>query len=140
MPIGLTELLILLAIVLILAVLLAVLRRNALSRANALPIPLLVPPADLRQRVESLLRSGQKLHALKLIRAETGLGLREAKYLADAVETGATWNFPQGPPRHDLASRVRELKEAGHVGQAVHVVCWETGMEPDDARRFVDAL
>lgn len=46
------------------------------------------PEATLRvpatpETVESLLASGQKIEAIKLLRRETGLGLKEAK---DAVE------------------------------------------------------
>ena len=40
---------------------------------------------ELSPEVFRLLASGRKIEAIKLIREETGLGLREAKDLADAI-------------------------------------------------------
>ncbi len=40
---------------------------------------------ELSPEVFQLLASGRKIEAIKLIREETGLGLREAKDLADAI-------------------------------------------------------
>jgi hypothetical protein len=40
---------------------------------------------ELSPEIYQQLASGHKIEAIKLIRAETGLGLREAKELADAL-------------------------------------------------------
>lgn len=48
--------------------------------ATALPLP--------RAAMEAL-RRGNKIEAIKIVRAETGLGLKEAKDAVDAYEQGA---------------------------------------------------
>ncbi|GAA4190578.1 ribosomal protein L7/L12 [Microbispora amethystogenes] len=104
--------------------------------------PGLAPPvsAALLQRVRELYAENKKIEAIKLIREETGLGLKEAKDLADGI--GAGRPLPVATARHgyDLAARARELKEAGRVEQAVFLVRGETGMSQSEAERFVDAL
>lgn len=45
----------------------------------------MITEQELSPEVFQLLASGRKIEAIKLIREETGLGLREAKDLADAI-------------------------------------------------------
>lgn len=40
---------------------------------------------DLRVRINDILRDGRKIEAIKLLRAETGCGLAEAKKTIDAI-------------------------------------------------------
>ncbi|GII81715.1 hypothetical protein Sru01_66970 [Sphaerisporangium rufum] len=110
---------------------------------------------DLRDRVNTLVWQQQPIQAIKVLRQATGLGLADAKRVVDAVAGGADlWEVPimaRYRPAHlnapapvdarpDLASRVRELKAGGRAEQAVHLVRGETGMDQDEAERFVDAL
>lgn len=100
------------------------------------------PPAisaELWDRVRALAGAGKKVEAIKAIRAETGLGLREAKDLMEAIAAGRPYPRPMSP-RPDLASRVRELKAAGRVEQAIFLVRGETGMGQAEAEAFVNAL
>ncbi|MBO4274398.1 ribosomal protein L7/L12 [Microbispora triticiradicis] len=121
----------------------------AAARAGARPAgplawrsPGMVPPvsAALQQRVRELYAENKKVEAIKLIREETGLGLKEAKDLADGI--GAGRPLPVATARHgyDLAARAREMKAAGRVEQAVFLVRGETGMSQSEAERFVDSL
>ncbi|MEV4457899.1 ribosomal protein L7/L12 [Microbispora sp. NPDC049633] len=104
--------------------------------------PGLLPPvsADLQHRVRELYAEGKKIEAIKLIREQTGLGLKEAKDLAEALASGRPLPVAPGHARPDLASRVRELKAAGHGEQAVFLVRGETGMGQAEAERFVEAV
>ncbi|MBX6169767.1 MAG: ribosomal protein L7/L12 [Thermobispora bispora] len=104
--------------------------------------PGLLPPvsADLQQRVRDLYAENKKVEAVKLVREQTGLGLKEAKGLADALASGQPLPMPPDPARPDLASRVRGLKAAGRSEQAVFLVRGETGMSQSEAERFVDAI
>jgi ribosomal protein L7/L12 len=43
------------------------------------------PAADVNPRVLELVRSGQKIEAIKLYRSETGVGLKEAKDYVDSL-------------------------------------------------------
>lgn len=113
------------------------------TRAHAIPAG--PPPSfspdistDLQNRVRALCVSHKKIHAIKLIRQETGLGLLEAKIIAEAVEAGRA--LPGGPARPDLAFRVRELKAAGRTEQAIFLVRGETGMGQTEAETFVNAI
>ncbi|MEU6409003.1 ribosomal protein L7/L12 [Microbispora sp. NPDC046933] len=104
--------------------------------------PGLLPPvsADLQHRVRELYAENKQIEAIKLIREQTGLGLKEAKDLAEALASGRPLPVAPGHARHDLASRVRELKAAGRGEQAVFLVRGETGMGQSEAERFVDAI
>ncbi|WP_283136093.1 ribosomal protein L7/L12 [Rhizohabitans arisaemae] len=102
--------------------------------------PPAVPGADFETRAMALIQNGKKIQAIKLIREETGLGLKQAKHVADQMEAGR-----YVPPRRavavpDLATRVRELTAAGRTEQAIHLIRGETGMGQDEAEHFIQAL
>jgi len=50
-------------------------------------------PAATEERARELIARGRKIQAIKLIREETGLGLKEAKNVADGLS-----GFQVGPP------------------------------------------
>ncbi len=59
--------------------------------APAAPIPPTPPSTsavaeDLRARVMPLLARGQKINAIKLVRDETGMGLKQAKDYVESLE------------------------------------------------------
>jgi hypothetical protein len=105
-------------------------RGGGMSPRQAYSRPLPPLPVDLQERARALCLEGKTVHAVKLIRDETGLGLKEAKDLADALRAGPV----------DLASRARELKAAGRTEQAIFLVRGETGMDQRDAEAFVATL
>ncbi|HEX2315734.1 MAG TPA: 50S ribosomal protein L7/L12 [Thermomonospora sp.] len=103
--------------------------------AAARPAPALTPEAH--QEVWELARSGKMIHAVKRIRQETGLGLKEAKDYAEAIRDGGA---PPAAPGGLLSDRVRAFLHAGDRDAAVALVRAETGMGLAEAVRFVDAL
>lgn len=96
--------------------------------------------ADLDQsgyeEVLGLIRASRKIQGIKVIRERTGLGLAEAKNLADAIEQGRWSPAPTG----SLADRTRELLAQDRVADAVLTVARETGMTEDEASRFIGSL
>ena len=66
---------------------------------------------ELSPEVYQLLAAGRKIEAIKLIREETGLGLAEAKELADALSGHSAAQAP--PP---------VMKEEGGAGGLVAIV------------------
>lgn len=84
----------------------------------------------------ALIRANRKIQAIKGIRERTGLGLAEAKNLADAIEEGRWAPAPTG----SLADRVRELLAQDRVADAVVLAARETGMTQDEASRFIGSL
>ncbi len=135
-------------VVVVLAVVVALAARAGARPSTRLAwrTPGLVPPIshDLQDRVRELCSERKKIHAIKLVREETGLGLKEAKDVVDALEAGrpVPVDVPGEPSarRLDLASRVRQLKADGRTEQAIFLVRGETGMTQDEAETFVDAL
>lgn len=67
---------------------------------------------ELSPDIYQLLASGRKIAAIKLIREETGLGLAEAKELADALSGHSAANTPPPPA----------MKEEGGAGGLLAIV------------------
>lgn len=107
------------------------------ARAEALPPE---TAAEARRLVEQR----KLVHAIKVIREGTGMGLREAKLAAEAM--AADPEGTSGPraagarPGDDLATRVRELRADDRTGEAIELVASETGMSLVDATRFVESV
>ncbi|MBB5967890.1 50S ribosomal protein L7/L12 [Planomonospora venezuelensis] len=124
-------------------------RRTGRSRPLPPPGPLAprMGPGDLRTQAQALIAQGKQIHAVKLVREQTGMRLVEAKRYVDDLAAGRmpatppAFPAPPGVPRGgDLADRVRGLKASGRAEQAVLLVRGETGMAEDEARSFVDAI
>lgn len=149
---GPTELAIIFFFILVLAGF-AVAVVAAARRANQPRVPRRQFTApDLENAVHDLIAQGKSIHAIKLVREQTGLGLKQAKDLVDGVAEGrplnthpAVANLRPAPTPHsvtgpDLATRVRELKAAGRTEQAIFLVRGETGMGQHEAEQFVEVL
>ncbi|HEY3682623.1 MAG TPA: ribosomal protein L7/L12 [Streptosporangiaceae bacterium] len=103
-----------------------------------------------RARAEAFIADRKLIHAIKAIREDTGMGLRDAKETAEAMEAEMAAGRPAGgaaPPREaspagaaDLATRVRELRADDRTGEAIELVATETGMSLVDATRFVESV
>lgn len=85
------------------------------------------------------IRKGHTIHAIKVVREHTGMGLVEAKNLAEAIEAGR-WSPAGTADGQSLADRTRELLALDRVADAVLLVAKETGMSEDEASRFIGAL
>lgn len=103
--------------------------------------------ADEVGQVRALTAQDKLIQAVKLVREMTGLGLKEAKDLAEAIRDGRyavppgqVGAVPGGQGAADLASRARALKAAGEWHAASALVSAETGMAKVEADRFVAAL
>ncbi|MFC4564233.1 hypothetical protein ACFO4E_20420 [Nocardiopsis mangrovi] len=96
------------------------------------------------ERARLLIRRGKQIQAIKGIREETGMGLKEAKELADALRDGRPLPASAGrfaaPAHSDLAARVRDLRAQGREDDAIRVVVTETGMSTAEAAGFLDSL
>jgi hypothetical protein len=96
----------LVAIVLLIAVFA---RLRASSRdvdATGLPWSVAEIPEDTRIQARGLIAQGKMIEAIKVIRTETGMGLRQAKELAEALRDGqhvsvSPPSYPEGPSYPD---------------------------------------
>ncbi|SNT01057.1 Ribosomal protein L7/L12 C-terminal domain-containing protein [Actinomadura meyerae] len=98
-----------------------------------------VPP-EVQAKARAMIGEGRTKPAVKMVRAETGLGLRAAKDFIDALREGRVHAPADTGPGGLLSDRVRAFLAAGDHASAVALVCAETGMRPDEAERFVAAL
>lgn len=107
---------------------------TAAARVRALP------PAT-EQEARRLVEQRKLVHAIKVIREGTGMGLREAKETAEAIRDEES-QAPRSswPSGDDLATRVRELRADDRTGEAIELVATETGMSLVDATRFVESV
>jgi hypothetical protein len=76
--------------VVFLVVLIMLAWRSRSSRPDYLQPPIELPmslPPEIDSQARDLVRNGEKIEAVKLIRSATSLGLKEAKDLVDRMET-----------------------------------------------------
>jgi ribosomal protein L7/L12 len=100
-------------------------------------------PADVAAEVARLGRDGQMINAIKLLRDHTGLGLKEAKELAEAITHGGP--APPLPPAPSMTSgagddEVERLLRAGRKIQAIKAYRDRTGLGLKEAKDQVEAL
>jgi ribosomal protein L7/L12 len=103
-----------------------------------------------RARAEAFIADRELIHAIKVIREDTGMGLRDAKDTAEAMaaEMAAEGSADRAAPPDeasstggaDLATRVRRLRADDRTGEAIELVATETGMSLVDATHFVEAV
>jgi ribosomal protein L7/L12 len=103
--------------------------------------------ADQFDKIRELVRSGNKIEAIKIYRGLTGVGLKEAK---DAVEALAAGQPVQGPAL-DRASpalnssaepldEIRRLMQQGNKIEAIKIYRRMTGVGLAEAKMAVEAL
>ena len=93
----------------------------------------------LRQELQALLAQKRVIDAIKLCRERTGLGLKEAKDLVDAVAEGRDAVVPAAPTAStdfDLLPLLRE----GRKIEAIKLYRERTGVGLKEAKDAVDAL
>ncbi len=126
---------------------------QAVNRADNDGVAPLPPaaPADLAERVQTLLRQGKKIQAVKEVRMARSMGLKQAKELVEAIESGAarTIGYPaaapaaatsSAPPAADLATAARQIRDSQGPIHAIKYVRLQTGMGLAEAKTFVEAL
>lgn len=98
--------------------------------------------ADLHTQLSELLAAGRKIEAIKLVRDQTGMGLKEAK---DWVESYAAGHAAVLPPAGadsdvapDLAAEVDELLARNQKIAAIKLVRERTGMGLKEAKDWVE--
>lgn len=111
------------------------------------PTPFPGVPEDVHTNVLTLVYRKRHIEAVKTLRQGTGLGLADAKGYCDALRDGRPPPYlilpadpREGAAPPPLTARVRELLHAGDRDSAIALVRARTGMNPDEAVRFVEAL
>jgi ribosomal protein L7/L12 len=107
------------------------------------PRPVRAVDPQTQVRLTELVEQGNKIQAIKDLRAATGLGLREAMNAVDAIAAGHNVSGVLLPHRDVPAAteeRARELIAQGRRIQAVMLVGEEMGLGLEEAKNVVDCL
>jgi ribosomal protein L7/L12 len=104
-----------------------------------------VDDEQLRKIVLPLVQTGQKIQAIKIVRQLTSLGLKEAKDIVEALESGNSsplsvkkdtgFNFPPS-----VQQEILTLIRAGNKIEAIKLVRKNSGAGLKEAKDFVESL
>lgn len=113
--------------------------------SGSIPIESLVfnaaPRANIDDALQSALRAGNKIEAIKLYREKTGLGLKEAKDAIERMVNGAA--PPPLPVRAapvNLDAAIQNAVRAGKKIEAIKLYREKTGLGLKEAKDAIDAL
>jgi ribosomal protein L7/L12 len=107
------------------------------------PRPVRALDPQTQARLTELVEQGNKIQAIKDLRAATGLGLKEAKDAVDAIAAGHDVSGVLLPHRDVPATaeeRARELIAQGRRIQAIKLIREETGLGLKEAKNVADGL
>lgn len=101
-------------------------------------------PADLQEKIESLVRKGNKLQAIAIYRREMGVDLKAAKDAIDALESGMPWALLAPVGHHpqvenNVDDQVRELLRRGQKIEAIKLVRETTDLGLAEAKMLVES-
>jgi len=103
-----------------------------------------IEPGSAEVAVRALLDGGNKIEAIKRVREQTGLGLKEAKDLVDAMEQGAPVTLhahtSSSAFHGDLDSEARKLMAAGRKLEAIKLVREQKNLGLKEAKDYVERL
>lgn len=103
-----------------------------------------------REEIHRLISEKKKIHAIKLFRDRTGVGLKEAKDIVESVERGNPLPTPSAYNTaangldsgawEDIIPKLRTLKAEGRAITAIKLLRARTGLSLRDAKEAVDRL
>ncbi len=86
------------------------------------------------------LQEGQTIEAIKLLRTATGLGLKEAKDVIDAHQTGHAVAVPIASSIDQLPVSVLQAIQSGNKIEAIRLLREQTGLGLKEAKDAVEAM
>lgn len=103
---------------------------------------------ELLDRVRKLVASGQTIEAIKLVRDETGLGLKEAKDAVERCAQGGSLEIaeerivqraaPQGEAQ--VGSEIKALLDSGQKIEAIKMLRMRSGFDLKASKDIIDGL
>src|SRR4051812_41478719 len=94
---------------------------------------------DYRDEVLSLLEQGQKIGAIKLFRERTGVGLKEAKDVVEAMQRGQA-TPSDAPSDREFEDEISSLLEQGQKIEAIRRYRKRIGADLKESKDAVEAL
>ena len=115
--------------------------RSSRSRDTVAAEPSQPLSNDLNEAARTLLAQGKKIHAIKLVRERSGIGLKEAKDYVDALEAGDMPVVPVSTiaqvPSDGLTAAYAAL-QGGNKIEAIRLVREATGLGLKEAKDYVE--
>ncbi len=96
--------------------------------------------SELPDDVLGALGNGQTIEAIKLLRAATGLGLKEAKDLIDAYQQGKPLSVQIASAIDQLPASVMAALQSGNKIDAIKQLREQTGLGLKEAKDAVEAM
>lgn len=116
---------------------------EAFERGETVSLAFVPPPPPNAQsmiaQIEAWVQRGNKINAIKAYREYTGVGLKMAKDVIDAIGRGDATGWQARLAAFDL-EHVRQLIREGRKSDAVSYYQQQLGLALGDARAIVDAL
>ena len=96
---------------------------------------------SLPEHIAELIRKGQKLEAIKLLREETGVSLEEAKEAVDHMDADPAFD-PIGATNQlsGVSDEVQQMAWEGREIEAIKLLREESGLGLKEAKRVVEQL
>ena len=86
------------------------------------------------------MQRGNSVEAIKLLRASTGLGLKEAKDIIDQHLSGNLAAFSVAPGQPSLSPAVAAALQRGNKIEAIRLLREETGLGLKEAKDSIDSF
>lgn len=96
--------------------------------------------SELPDDVLDALENGQTIEAIKLLRAASGLGLKEAKDLIDAYQQGKPLSVQIASTIDQLPASVMAALQSGNKIDAIRLLREQTGLGLKEAKDAVEAM
>lgn len=118
------------------------------SRSNTKPITLNAQDQEKLERdTRQILRERGKVEAIKFLRTNLNIGLREGKELVDGLEAGRSFDglrmkdsTPSLALPEELEEQVRHLLDEGRKIHAIKLVCETAGLGLRQGKEYVESL
>jgi ribosomal protein L7/L12 len=121
--------------------------KHVLARPMSQPAPAAaVAHTDLESKVRALVRSRKLIEAIKLVREDANIGLKEAKDMVDNIGTGAQSSTSVlasttfGNAHINVDDEALRLLEAGEKVEAIKFVREHKQLSLKDAKEYVERL
>ena len=96
--------------------------------------------SDLPDDVLDALGNGQTIEAIRLLRAATGLGLKETKDMIDAYQRGEPVSVWMNGSSDQLPASVLSAIDSGNKIEAIKLLREQTGLGLKEAKDAVEAM
>lgn len=95
---------------------------------------------QLPDDVLNALQHGQVIEAIKLLRAASGLGLKEAKDVIDSHQLGASFSLPTAISGSQFSASVMAAMQSGNKIEAIKLLREQTGLGLKEAKDAVETM